>query len=290
MATCSLQAFAALRAERAADPKARDVELHLVTGADVIPTRGVVVHHGLTPNCPELVELYHRCDLFCLPTRGDCLPMVLSEAGAAELPLVSTAVAGIPEIAVDGQTGLVVPLDDVAALTQALRRLVDEPELRARLGRAARELVDRDFDAVRNTERLVDLLVDVAQPPASAGPAQEPRHGIGRRGGPVLLTVSGTIDQDVLTQAEQGHRPMPDYVELAQAMDADVVDVPEARRRAGRPGRLIERIGGPGAPARLGLLPRAPALRRRVHRRRAGRACRTPLCAALHRYRPRFAT
>ena len=47
-----------------------------------------------------------EADVFCLPTRGDCLPMVLSEAGAAGLPLVATAVAGVPEIVRDGETGL----------------------------------------------------------------------------------------------------------------------------------------------------------------------------------------
>ena len=57
--------------------------------------------------------------------------MVLSEAGAAGLPLVSTAVAGIPEIVRDGETGLVVPVDDVAALTKALRTLVERPDLAA---------------------------------------------------------------------------------------------------------------------------------------------------------------
>ena len=72
-------------------------------------------------------------------------------------------------------------------------------------------------------------------------------HGVGRRDGKVLLTVSGVIDPDVLDQVRRGDRPLPDYVELARVMDADVVDVAEARRRAGRFGRLLERVGGAGA-------------------------------------------
>src|SRR5262249_19035790 len=106
--------------------------------------------------------LYRRADIFCLPTRGDCLPMVLSEAGAAGLPLVSTAIAGIPEIVREGETGLVVPLDDVHALTRALGTLVDSPDLRRRLGESARRLVDEQFDADRNTRRLVELLASTA--------------------------------------------------------------------------------------------------------------------------------
>jgi glycosyltransferase involved in cell wall biosynthesis len=138
----------------------RDVELHLVTNAVVPESPGIVVHRGVTPNSPALIDLYHRADIFCLPTRGDCLPMVLSEAGAASLPLVSTGIAGIPEIVRDGETGLVVPVDDVGALVRALRTLVERPDLRRQLGGAARALVDRDFDAAKNTHRLVELLQD----------------------------------------------------------------------------------------------------------------------------------
>ena len=138
------------------------VELHLVTKADVAPTPGVTVHRNLGPNSAELVALYHRSDVFCLPTRGDCLPMVLSEAGAAGLPTVSTAVAGIPEIVQDGKTGLVVPPGDRAALVRALQTLVDDPGLRLRLGIAAQAIVSRDFDAAKNVQRLAELLRRVA--------------------------------------------------------------------------------------------------------------------------------
>ena len=65
----------------------------------------------------------------------------------------------------------------------------------------------------------------------------------------VLLTVSGTVPHDLDAEIAAGRRPRPDYVEMARAMDADVVDVVEARRRTGRGGRLLERIGG--APALL---------------------------------------
>jgi glycosyltransferase involved in cell wall biosynthesis len=88
--------------------------------------------------------------------------MVLSEAGAAGLPAVVTSMAGIPEIVHDGSTGLVVPTDDLPALVRALRALADDPELRQRLGAAARVLVEREFNAATNARRLVDLLADAA--------------------------------------------------------------------------------------------------------------------------------
>jgi glycosyltransferase involved in cell wall biosynthesis len=146
------------------------VELDLVTRSAVPAQAGVTVHKALEPGSPELVELYRRADIFCLPTRADCLPMVLSEAGAAGLPVVSTAVAGIPEIVRDGTTGLLVPADDPGALVRALRALVDDPALRSRLGDAARSLVEREFNAETNAHRLVDLLAGAA----SGRPEQHP--------------------------------------------------------------------------------------------------------------------
>jgi glycosyltransferase involved in cell wall biosynthesis len=151
-----LDAVAALRADGV------EVELDVVTRDEVGAADGVRVHHGLAPNSPELIELYHGADVFCLPTLGDCLPMVLSEAGAVGLPLVSTDVGAIREIVRDGSTGLLVPVGDAPALAAALRRLAGDPPLRRRLGDTARGVVRADFDAATNARRLVELLVDVA--------------------------------------------------------------------------------------------------------------------------------
>jgi glycosyltransferase involved in cell wall biosynthesis/GT2 family glycosyltransferase len=150
-----LAAIASLRAAGVA------VELDLVTRDPVPDQDGVRAHHGLTPNSPPLIALYHRADVFCLPTMGDCLPMVLSEAGAVGLPLVSTAVGAIGEIVRDGETGLLVPVDDADALAAALRQLAEDPGARRRMGEAARQLVRAEFDAATNARRLVELILDV---------------------------------------------------------------------------------------------------------------------------------
>lgn len=151
-----IDAVSRLRADGA------DVELDLVTRDDPPRADGVRVHHGLTPNSPELIELYRRAHVFCLPTLGDCLPMVLSEAGATGLPLVSTDVGAISEIVQEGDSGLLVPPSDPAALAAALRRLHDDETLRQRLGEGASRIVARDFDAAANARRLVELLGEVA--------------------------------------------------------------------------------------------------------------------------------
>jgi glycosyltransferase involved in cell wall biosynthesis len=154
-----VEAFRTLRADPALGP----IELHLVTRSAVTPEPGLVVHSSMQPNSAELVELYHSCDVFCLPTHGDCLPMVLSEAGAARLPVVSTDVGAIGEIVLESETGYLVTPGDVAALADRLRRLVIDPELRRRLGARAADVVDERFDAAKNAAALVELLIDVAE-------------------------------------------------------------------------------------------------------------------------------
>jgi glycosyltransferase involved in cell wall biosynthesis len=140
-----------------------DVELDLVTRDDIEAEPGIRVHHGLGPNSAGLIELYQRADVFCLPTLGDCLPMVLSEAGAVGLPLVSTDVGAISEIVRPERTGLLVPPNDPEALTAALGRLAGDPGMRRKLGEEARRVVTAEYDAAANAKRLVELLVAVAR-------------------------------------------------------------------------------------------------------------------------------
>jgi glycosyltransferase involved in cell wall biosynthesis len=155
-----LDAFRTLRD----DPSLPELELHLVTKTPVAAEKGLVVHSTMTPNSAELVDLFHRSHIFCLPTLGDCLPMVLSEAGATGLPLVSTDVGAISEIVRDGETGLLVPTNDVAALHSTLTALACDRDLRRRLGDRAIEVVAESFDAEHNAMRLAKLLRDIAAP------------------------------------------------------------------------------------------------------------------------------
>lgn len=152
-----LDAFHRLR-QRADGPA---IELHLVTTGEVPDSPGVVVHRGLTPNDSTLIELYHRSDIFCLPTAGDCLPMVLAEAGAAGLPLVSTPVGAIPEVVRPGRSGELVPPGDPAALAAVLGGLVNDGERRRRLADGAAAIVAAEHDAAKNARAIVSLIGDV---------------------------------------------------------------------------------------------------------------------------------
>ena len=151
-----------LQAVRHLHRESYPVELHLVTKDSVEAEPGLIVYNDMQPNSDRLKQLYHDCDIFCLPTRGDCLPMVLAEAGATGMPIVSTDVAAIPEIVQDGETGFLVPPDDVDALITALRRLIVNPELRLRMGSNAAKLIATEHDAVRNSQKILQLLKEVA--------------------------------------------------------------------------------------------------------------------------------
>ena len=138
-------------------------ELHLVTRTPVLPEPGIWVYDDIAPNDPRLVKLYHQADLFCLPTQGDCLPMVLSEAMAAGLPVISTRVAGIPELVSDGQSGLLIRPGDWQGLAEALETLIQNPGLRLEMGERGRSIVERDFDAEKNALRLLAILKGLMQ-------------------------------------------------------------------------------------------------------------------------------
>ena len=133
-------------------------ELHVVTGQPVPETPGVRVYHGLGPNHPRLLALYQEADIFALPTSGDCLAVVLGEALAAGLPVVTTDVAGQPEAVRDGETGIVIPPADADRLGRALLRLIGDPGLRQAMGRAARRDAEARFDVRKNAERLLDVI------------------------------------------------------------------------------------------------------------------------------------
>jgi glycosyltransferase involved in cell wall biosynthesis len=121
---------------------------------------------GFVPHA-ELDRLYARAAVVVLPSYQEGLPLCVLEAMAHGRPVVATAVGGIPELIEDGVTGLLVAPGDVAGLRASLERLLADPVLRRRLGRAARERVS----ALCSRDRVADatLLAYGARPdPAGA--------------------------------------------------------------------------------------------------------------------------
>jgi colanic acid/amylovoran biosynthesis glycosyltransferase len=121
----------------------------------------------------------------------DGIPVALMEAMATGLPVVSTRVSGIPELVVDGRTGLLAPEKDAIALADALERLHRDPDLARRLADEGRRHVLERFNLLVNTARLHAQLAAAAEglpPPADDEPAEPPRAA--RRGGTLCLATA----------------------------------------------------------------------------------------------------
>jgi glycosyltransferase involved in cell wall biosynthesis len=125
---------------------------------------GAQVRFGGAVPQEEIARQMRACHAFVLPCRRDRngdmdgIPTVFMEAMATGRPVVSCAVSGIPELVRDGETGLIVPPDDPAVLAGALERLAGDAALRARLGAAARRLVERQHDQRTNARRVIAML------------------------------------------------------------------------------------------------------------------------------------
>lgn len=110
-----------------------------------------------------VLAAYRAADIFVLPCRiaddgdRDGLPNVLVEAQSQSLACLSTTVSGVTELIEAERSGLLVPPNDVEALTAALARLIDDPALRSRLGRAGAKRVQAHFDLRASTAKLLDL-------------------------------------------------------------------------------------------------------------------------------------
>jgi glycosyltransferase involved in cell wall biosynthesis len=137
--------------------------LTLVTTADVgsLPP-GVTVVSDATPGSRRLAECYAAADIFCLPTRADATALVVSEAMAAGLAVITTNVGGVAEAVVDGESGLVVTPDSEPELAEALFRLLDDSAMLERLQRQARSRARQSLDARANAGRIFQLLTEVA--------------------------------------------------------------------------------------------------------------------------------
>ena len=125
----------------------------------------------------EVAREMRAAHAFVMPCRRDRtgdmdgIPTVFMEALASGRPVVSCAVSGVPELVHHGETGLIVPPDDPAALAGAVARLAGDGALRERLGRQGRVLVERQHDQCRNARRVVASLAGREGPTAACGGA-----------------------------------------------------------------------------------------------------------------------
>ena len=101
---------------------------------------------------------YAEANLFLFPSRHEGMPNAMLEAMASGLPVVATRIAGNEELVVSGETGVLVPTEDVEALRESLRLLLSQAKLREQMGRAARRRVEQSFSWERVAERYQVIL------------------------------------------------------------------------------------------------------------------------------------
>jgi glycosyltransferase involved in cell wall biosynthesis len=139
-------------------PERRDLE-----GRAAAEAPGRVVFVGTLPGPAAALA---AADVVALPSRTEGMPGVLIEAGLSGVPAVATDVGGVGEIVVDGETGVLVPPGDAAALAAGLRRALAD---RDRLGAAARRRCLARFEIGPVADRWRDLLAALTDPGAAGG-------------------------------------------------------------------------------------------------------------------------
>lgn len=157
-----------------------ELEEQLVASVERLGLGGCFRMLGGLPQT-EVIKVVGSAAAFAAPCvvgadgNRDGLPTVLLEAMALGTPCVATPVTGIPEVVVDGVTGLLVPESNPAALAAALARLLDDPDLRTSLTKAARDLVGAEFDAVHQARSVAGCFPGVRLTSTDTTPAHGPR-------------------------------------------------------------------------------------------------------------------
>ncbi|MDD5368010.1 MAG: glycosyltransferase family 4 protein [Anaerolineaceae bacterium] len=111
-------------------------------------TEGVIEWWGFRE---DMARVYQSCHIVTLPSLGEGLPTALIEASACGRPIVTTDAPGCRNVVIDGVTGFLVPIEDPQALSNALFRLLGDPELRQQMGREGRH-----FALTRFTDEQVN--------------------------------------------------------------------------------------------------------------------------------------
>jgi glycosyltransferase involved in cell wall biosynthesis len=153
-----------LRAVSALVPRYRQLKLVLVGDgpeaaklrrlSETLGLSGRVVFTGVVEGAPRIFPVWH---VYVSPSRKEGLPLALLEAMACELPVVATRIPGHLDTVVAGETGLLAELDDPQDLSAIIARLLDDPDLRKRMGRAGRKRVEEHFTVERMASQIARL-------------------------------------------------------------------------------------------------------------------------------------
>jgi glycosyltransferase involved in cell wall biosynthesis len=109
----------------------------------------------------DIEALMKEFDIFCLPSLSEGLSSAILVAMASSLPVVATRVGGIPELVVDGESGVLVPANDARQLAAALGQVLESQSLRRRLGQAGRRRVEQKFMLQRKLDETEQLYLSL---------------------------------------------------------------------------------------------------------------------------------
>jgi glycosyltransferase involved in cell wall biosynthesis len=120
----------------------------------------------------EVAEALSTTDLFVLPSFAEGVPVVLMESLAAQVPVVTTRIAGVPELVRHGENGLLVPPGNLDALTAAIADLLGDPASRAAFGHAGRQTVIAGYAIAQEARWLSRLVAGYSEgnPPTTTRP------------------------------------------------------------------------------------------------------------------------
>lgn len=105
-----------------------------------------------------LVDCYRQANLFVYPSRHEGMPNVVLEAMASGLPVIATEIAGNEELVIPGETGLLIPPENIEKLRAAIRELILNPERRKKMGAAARKRVEKQYTWASTAQQYLKLL------------------------------------------------------------------------------------------------------------------------------------
>jgi glycosyltransferase involved in cell wall biosynthesis len=144
-------------------PDARFVIVGDGYGDELAQARAEVQRLGLadlvlfTGHRTDLGDIYASLDLFLMTSRTEGMPNTVLEAMALDLPIISTAVGGVPELVADGRCGLLCPPGDAAALAAAVGRLLADDDLRRQFAVASRRRIEEHFDFAARVRTMEDI-------------------------------------------------------------------------------------------------------------------------------------
>ncbi len=111
----------------------------------------------------DIKNILSISDIFVLPSYREGMPRSIIEAMAMELPVIATNIRGSREEVVDGETGILVPVGDIKALSSAIIKLARDPELRDKMGKKGRERVEKYFDEEKVIEKQLKIIQKLLQ-------------------------------------------------------------------------------------------------------------------------------